>query len=142
MVWVGRDVIDHRIIEQLGLEGTLKPIQFQPAAIGTDISPQIRLPRDPSSLITNTSRDGASTVLGSLLQGLTTLIVKNFLLSHLNLSSFSLKPLSLILSLQVLVKHLSPSFLYFLYMMKSNGWMGYMLSLCSPTPLQITAFYC
>ena len=57
--------------------------------------------------------DGASTTsLGYLLQCLTTVIVKNvFLMSNLNLPSFSLKPLPLVLSLEALVKSLSPSFL-------------------------------
>jgi len=56
---------------------------------------------------------GASTAsLGNLLQCLTTLIVKNFFfIPSLNLPSFSLKPLPLVLSLHALVKSTSPAFL-------------------------------
>jgi len=59
-----------------------------------------------SNLALNTSREGASTAfLGNLFQCLTTLRVKNlFPISNLNLPSFSLKPLPLVLSLHVLVK--------------------------------------
>ncbi|KAK4822238.1 hypothetical protein QYF61_011879 [Mycteria americana] len=55
--------------------------------------------------------NGASTTsLGNLFQCLTTLIVKNFfLISSLNLPSFSLKPLPLVLSLHALVKSPSPA---------------------------------
>ena len=42
---------------------------------------QSRLPGAPSNLTLNTSRDGASTSLGSLCQHLTTLSVKNFIMS-------------------------------------------------------------
>ncbi|KAK4832076.1 hypothetical protein QYF61_020632 [Mycteria americana] len=60
----------------------------------------------PSNLTLNVARDGASTTsLGNLFQCFTTLIVKNFfLISSLNLPSFSLKPLPLVLSQQVLLK--------------------------------------
>ena len=60
----------------------------------------------------NVSRDGASTTSqGNLFQCLTILIVKNFLISNLNLPSFSLKPLPFILSLHALVKKFLSSFL-------------------------------
>jgi len=61
--------------------------------------------KDLSNLALNTAREGAATALiGDLCQGLTTLIVKNFfLISNLKLPSFSLKPLSLVLSLHALV---------------------------------------
>ncbi|KAK4829612.1 hypothetical protein QYF61_005739 [Mycteria americana] len=64
-----------------------------------------RLLKAPSNLALNTSKDGASTTsLGNLFQCLTTLIGKNFfLISNLNLPSFSLKPLPLALSLHALV---------------------------------------
>jgi len=54
---------------------------------------QSRVLRAPSSLALNTAREGAATAsLGNLCQGLTTLMVKNFvLISNLNLPSFSLK---------------------------------------------------
>ncbi|KAK4810921.1 hypothetical protein QYF61_013329 [Mycteria americana] len=63
----------------------------------------------PSNLTMNASNDGACTTsLGNLFQCLITLIVKKFfLISNLNLLSFSLKPLPLILSLQALVKKLN-----------------------------------
>ena len=48
-------------IEQLGLEGTSMIIQFQPPAMGRDATHYTRLPRASSSLVLNTSRDGAST---------------------------------------------------------------------------------
>jgi len=69
--------------------------------------------RAPSNLALNTAREGAATAsLGNLFQSLTTLTVKNFfLISHLNLPSFSSKPFPLVLSLQTLVKSRSPSFL-------------------------------
>ena len=62
-----------------------------------------------SSLTLNVSRDGASTTsLDNLCQCFITLIVKNvFLLFRLNLPSFSLKPLPLVLSQQALLKTLS-----------------------------------
>ena len=74
---------------------------------------QTRLLSSPSSLALNTAREGAATAfLGSLGQGLTTLTGKNFfLISHLNLPSFSLQPFPLVLSLHTLVKSPSPSFL-------------------------------
>ena len=74
--------MNHRITDWFRLEGTLKPIQFHPPAMGRDTSHQPRLPKAPSSLALSTSRDGASTAsLGSLCQCLTTLTVKNFLLT-------------------------------------------------------------
>jgi len=59
-----------------------------------------------SNLALKTFREGASTTsLGNLFQCLTTLTEKNFfLISNLNLLSFSLKLLPLVLSLQALVK--------------------------------------
>jgi len=74
---------------------------------------QPRLPRAPSNLALSTAREGAATAsLGNLGQGLTTLTVQNFfLISHLNLPSFSLQPLPLVLSLHSLIKCPSTSFL-------------------------------
>ena len=65
-----------------------------------EIFHQTRLLRAPSNLALNSSREGAATAsLGSLCQCLTTLMVKNFfLISHLNLPSFSLEPFPLVLS--------------------------------------------
>jgi len=81
------------------LVGTLKSTQIQPAAM-------IRLPRAPSNLALNTSRDGSFTAsLGSLCQCHATLCVKNFFLtSNIYLYSFSLKPFSFVLSLPDHVK--------------------------------------
>jgi len=60
-----------------------------------DIFHYTRLLRAPSSLALNTSREGASTAsLGNLFQCFTTIMVKNFfLISSLNLPSFSLEPI-------------------------------------------------
>jgi len=78
-----------------------------------DIFHQPRLLRAPSNLALSTAREGAATAsLGNLGQSLTTLMGKNFfLISHLNLPSFSLHPFPLVLSLHTLVKSPSPSFL-------------------------------
>jgi len=74
--------------------------------MGRDIFRYTRLLRAPSNLALNTSGEGAATASpGNLFQCLTTLMVKNFfLISNLNLPSFSLEPLSLVLTLHTLVK--------------------------------------
>ena len=66
-----------------------------------DIFHQPRVLRAPSNLALSTAREGAATAsLGNLRQGLTTLMGKNFfLISNLNLPSFSLEPFPLVLSL-------------------------------------------
>jgi len=80
------------------LEGTLKIIWFQLPCHG-----QGHLPPDQgaqsSNLASSTAREGAATAsLGNLGQGLTTLMGKNFfLISDLNLPSFSLEPFPLAL---------------------------------------------
>jgi len=57
---------DHRITEWLGLEGALKPTQFQPPAVGRAAPQQLRLPRAPSNLALSASKDVAPTAsLGS-----------------------------------------------------------------------------
>jgi len=101
----------HRITEWFGLEGTLKIISFHPPAIGRDPFHQTRVLRAPSSLALNPDREGAATAsLGSLGHGLTSLTVKNFfIISHLNLPSFSLKPSPLVLSPHALAQPLSSS---------------------------------
>ena len=61
----------------------------------------------PSNLALNTYRDewGIHNLSGQLFQHLTTLIVKNFpLTSNLNLPSFNLKPLPLVLLLSTVIK--------------------------------------
>jgi len=99
MVWLGRDLMDHVV-----------PI---PPAMGRDTFHPTRLIKVPFSLVLNTAKEGASTAsLRNLCQCLTTLTVKNFfLLSYLNLPSFILKPLPLVLSLCALVTSPSPAFL-------------------------------
>jgi len=74
--------------------------------VGRDTFHQTRLLKAPSNLALNTSREGAATAsLVNLCQGLTTLTVRNFfLIANLNLPSSSLKPLSLVLSQQALLK--------------------------------------
>jgi len=69
--------------------------------MGKDPFRQPRVLRAPSNLAFNTAREGAATAsLSNLGQGLPTLRVKNFfLVSNLNLPSFSLKPSPLVLSI-------------------------------------------
>ena len=79
-------------------KGTLKLIQPNPPAMSRDIFNHIKMLRAPSNLALSVSRAGASpTSLGNLCQGFTTLSMKNFfLISSLNLPSFSLEPLPLV----------------------------------------------
>jgi len=81
--------------------------------MGRDTFHYTRLLKAPSNLAFNTAREGAATTsLGNLFKCLPILIVKNFfLISNLNLPFFSLKPLSLVLSLHAPVKSPSPAFL-------------------------------
>ncbi|XP_074680765.1 repressor of RNA polymerase III transcription MAF1 homolog isoform X1 [Strix aluco] len=69
--------------------------------MGRDIFNEIKLPKAPSNLALNPSREGAATAsLGNLCQGLAPLTGKNFCLrSDLNLPSFSLDPFPLVRSL-------------------------------------------
>jgi len=103
----------HRLIECFGLEGTLKITQSKPPAMGRDIFHQTKVLRAPSNLALGTADWRAATaLLGNLCQGLTTFRVKNFfLISNLNLPSFSLEPFPLVLSLHTLVKSPSLAFL-------------------------------
>ena len=108
--------VQHRIIESwnsLGWKGPLKVIYSNSPEMSRDIFNQITLLRAPSSLALKVSRDGTSTTcLGNLCQCFPTLTAKNFfLISSLNLPSFSLKALTLVLSQQALLKCLSPPFL-------------------------------
>ena len=77
--------------------------------MGRDPFHQPRVLRALSSLALSPARERAATAsLGSLGQGLTTLMGKNFfLISNLNLPSFSLEPFPLVLSLHPLVNHVS-----------------------------------
>ena len=96
---------NHRIMEWVRLEGTLKLIWFQPPCHQQGHLPPAQL-RAPSNLALSPAREGAATAsLGNLGQGLTTLMGKNFfLISNLNLPSFSLQPFPLVLSLHTLCK--------------------------------------
>jgi len=78
--------------------------------MGRDPFYQPRVLRAPSNLALNTAREGAATAsLGNLGQCPATLMGKNFfLISDLNLPSFSLQPFPLVLSLHTLVKSPSP----------------------------------
>jgi len=97
----------------LGWKGPYKSSSSNSPATGKDTFHQTRLLKAPSKLALNTAREGESTAsLGNLCQGLTTLMVKNFfLVSNANLPFFSLKTLTLVLSLHALVKSPSPAFL-------------------------------
>ena len=81
--------------------------------MGKDTFHQPRVLPAPSNLALNTAREGAATAsLDNLFQGLTTLRVQNFfLISNLNLPSFSLKLLPLVLSIHALVKSPSPRYI-------------------------------
>ena len=83
--------LNHRTIEWLGLEGTLKTIQFQSLAVSRTATHQLRLPRAPSNLALTTSRDGAHTAsLGSCASTSLSSRVKNVLLMSIrDLSSFN-----------------------------------------------------
>ena len=103
---------NHGIIEQFGLEGTFKG---HPVQLPCNKQEQIQLDQvawSPVQPELECSQGGASTTsLGSTFQCFTTLLVKNFFcISSLDLPSFSLKPLPLVLSQQALLKSLSPSF--------------------------------
>ena len=85
------------------MEGTSRIIKLQkPASCRASklhISDQTRLPRAPSNLALNSSRDGRGiySLSGQLFQHLTTLSVKNFpLTSNLNLPSINFKPFFLV----------------------------------------------
>lgn len=66
--------------------------------MGRSTSDQIKLPKSPSSLALNTSKDGASTAsLGDLFQCLIPLVAEKFFLEiRLNPAYFNLKPLLLV----------------------------------------------
>ena len=91
---------NHRIVERFGLEGTLQITQSHSPAMDRDPFHQPRLLQAPSNPALSTAREGAATTsLGNLGQGLTTLIIKDFfLIPNLNLPTFSLKPSPLVLS--------------------------------------------
>jgi len=89
----------------LGWKGPYRPSRFNPFAMGRDPFHQPRLLPALSNLALNPAREGAATAsLGNLGQGLTALTLRNFFfVSNLNLPSFSLKPLPLVLSLHALL---------------------------------------
>ena len=95
----------HRNREWFGLERTLKPIQFQPPAMGRVVTHQIKAlsrPRAPSNPALNTFRDGTSTA--SVWVHHHSKRKKNIVISNLNLPCSSLKPFPLVLSLSDPVK--------------------------------------
>lgn len=70
---------NHRVIERVGLEQTLKIILSHVPVKGKDTSHQSRLLKALHSLPLNTASAGVSTTsLGNLFQQLTTLTIKNF----------------------------------------------------------------
>ena len=89
-VQVGLECLQ-RIIESqngLGSKGPQWSLSFNPPAMCRVASHHTRLPRATSSLAFNASSNGASTTsLGNLFQCVTTLRVKNFLISNLTLPS-------------------------------------------------------
>ena len=93
---------NHRIVESLELEETFKGhlVQLPYSERGHLQLHQVL--RAPSSLTLNVSRDGAPT---------TSLGNQSFLISNLNLPSFSLKPFPLVISPGTLLRSLSPPFL-------------------------------
>lgn len=97
--WLHSPVYDHRITGYFGLEETLKTIQFEPL-----YHDQRHLPLEQVasfSLVLNKLSDG--TLTDSLRNPFITLWIKNlFLLCNLYLLSYSLIPLSLVLSLHAL----------------------------------------
>ena len=58
---LGNHRINHRIIEFLSLEGTLEIIQLQPPCCGLAAPHQVRLPKAPSNLALNASKDATPT---------------------------------------------------------------------------------
>lgn len=93
-----------KIIERFMLEETLKIFEFQlHAMVATH---QLSLPRAPSSLDLNYSKETVSTTFqSSLLQQFTTLSIKNFSGHLISKSpSFSLKPFHFVISLSTCVK--------------------------------------
>jgi len=56
-------------MKRFGLEGTLKPTQRKPLAVGRAATHRIRLPRAASNLALSTSRDGAPQLLWAAVPG-------------------------------------------------------------------------
>jgi len=92
---------NHRIIEWLRLEGTLRLPGSNPPAMDGRTFHQMRLSRVPFNVALSSSRDGASTAsLDSLCECLTTIWAQNFFLkSSQDLPSSSLNPFPLVLSM-------------------------------------------
>jgi len=61
------------------LEGALKIVQFQTAAMGRAAPHQLRLPRAPSNLNLNASRDGTQQLLWAAVPGLHYPLSKEFI---------------------------------------------------------------
>ena len=101
-----QDHWDHRIIEGFGLEGTFKIIWFQPPCHEQGHLPLDQVAQSSIQPGLEHCQGGSShSFSGQRVQCFTTLMVKNFfLISNLNLPSFSLQPFPLVLSLHTLVK--------------------------------------
>ena len=99
-------------MEWFGLEGTFKGHLVQPPAASRAVFGLMRLLRAPSNRTVNVCRDGGSTTsLGNLCQCFTTLMVKNvFLLSSMNLASFSYRTITpcSIATAFTMARHTSP----------------------------------
>ena len=93
-------------------KGLLKAIQSNFLAVNRDTYSQIRVLKAWSSQTLSVSKNRAfTTFLGNMCQCLTTLVKKFYLISNLNLPSFSLRPFPLVLSQQTLLK--STSFYFY-----------------------------
>ena len=103
---------DHGIMEWFGWEGTFEGHLIQPPCHEQGHLHPDQVAQSPVQPGLECFQDGASTTsLGNLGQGFTALSINNFfLIPSLNLPSFILKPPPLVLSLQPLLKSLSPSF--------------------------------
>jgi len=96
----------------LGWKRPLKAIVVQLPAMNRDAPSSISAHSPVQPNLQCLQGRGTTTSLGNLHQCLTALSVKNFfLIFNLNLSAFSSKPFPLVLSQQILLKSLSPSFL-------------------------------
>ena len=100
-----------QIHEWFALEGTFEDHLVQSLVMGRDIFPQITLLQAPSNLTLNTSSDGVSTVSSGQPVPVSHhprhIIFLPYVQSKFTLFHFN--PLPLVLSLQTLIKSLSPS---------------------------------
>jgi len=96
----------------LGCNGPQRALSSNPTAMGRAACHHIRLPRAPSNLALNASRDGAPTTSpGSCASASPTSQWKFSPISNLKLPSSTLNPFLLILSLSTHVEHWFPTLL-------------------------------